>query len=45
VAREWVCPECVGVFGVADGDVAAHALGVAFAGEDAEGASLGGVVR
>ena len=32
-----VCPEGVGVLGVADGDVAGHAFGVAFAGEDAEG--------
>jgi len=32
-----VCPEGVRVFRVADGDVARHAFGVAFAGEDAEG--------
>lgn len=40
VAGEGVCPEGVWVFGVADGDVAAHSFGVAFAGEDSEGAGL-----
>lgn len=37
---EWVCPECVGVFWIADGDVAAHSFCVAFAGEYSEGAGL-----
>ena len=35
--RQRVRPEGVRVLGVADGDVAGHAFGVAFAGEDAEG--------
>jgi hypothetical protein len=33
-----VGPKGMYVFRIADGDVAAHAFGVAFAGEDAEGA-------
>ena len=37
VLRQRVRPEGVRVLWVADGDVAGHAFGVAFAGEDAEG--------
>jgi hypothetical protein len=37
VFGERVRPEGMGVLRVADGDVAGHAFGVAFAGEDAEG--------
>lgn len=37
VLRQRVRPEGVWVLRVADGDVAGHAFGVAFAGEDAEG--------
>lgn len=40
MAGEGVCPEGVGVFGVADGDVTAHSFGVAFAGEYSEGTGL-----
>lgn len=37
VLRQRVRPEGVRVLRVADGDVAGHAFGIAFAGEDAEG--------